>query len=377
MKARIFSLIGRDPEIDTSSGRTNILKILWYSSFAILALLCTPHTGLAHHACEFRDTDTVSNDHYDRGVWHFGAMADWDKLYRGEVPAQNPPYDYPVEVWDITVPDGTAIDVREWADAADHPASVVGVLPTVACGYRMFPVVWVTSQWSGSTSNTWHTSGVALGNLHHDSYVKSTFYPDPPQMTVNRAQADTWYFYFRAREPGHWGENSSNVLDSRKSVGVLAVHVAGAYPKLTLQDSTVMYTGVGETFSDPGATAMDYDGSTLPVTVSDNLDLQVPGDYELTYSATSVGYSTTGQQTSTTNTVTRTVRVAVIPVVPNVVGETVADGVAMIQAAGYSPLRADFADTQDPSLVGTIHSTTPAAGEALARGGTVYYLEYR
>ena len=63
--------------------------------------------------------------------------------------------------------------------------------------------------------------------------------------------------------------------------------------------------------------------------------------------------------------------------VPEVVGQTVAQGVAMIQTAGFAPLRADFAGTDDPTLVGKIHWTQPAAGETLVSGGTVYYIEYR
>ena len=62
---------------------------------------------------------------------------------------------------------------------------------------------------------------------------------------------------------------------------------------------------------------------------------------------------------------------------PDVVELAVADGVAAISAAGFVPLRADFAATDDPDLVGKIQSTQPAAGDFLAHGGAVYYIEYR
>ena len=64
-------------------------------------------------------------------------------------------------------------------------------------------------------------------------------------------------------------------------------------------------------------------------------------------------------------------------IVPDFVGQTPADAVAYLQAAGYAVERADFAYTPDLDLVGTIHSTTPAVGEGLAPGGTVWYIEYR
>ena len=64
-------------------------------------------------------------------------------------------------------------------------------------------------------------------------------------------------------------------------------------------------------------------------------------------------------------------------VVPDVVNTTVAQGVTALEARWYNPVRADFADTDDPNLGGKIHSTIPAAGDALLAGETVYYVEWR
>ena len=64
-------------------------------------------------------------------------------------------------------------------------------------------------------------------------------------------------------------------------------------------------------------------------------------------------------------------------VVPDFAGQTPDEAISYLQAVGCSAQRADFAYTSEPDLVGKIHSTTPAAGEALEPGATVWYIEYR
>ena len=70
-------------------------------------------------------------------------------------------------------------------------------------------------------------------------------------------------------------------------------------PVITLNGESPLAVEAFTTFTDPGATAHDDEGP-LPVTVSGSVDVNSPGDYTLTYSATN-GYATT--------TVTRVVHV--------------------------------------------------------------------
>jgi predicted extracellular nuclease len=70
-------------------------------------------------------------------------------------------------------------------------------------------------------------------------------------------------------------------------------------PVITLNGSASMTVEAFTSFVDPGATAHDNNG-TLPVSVSGSVDVNVPGDYQLTYTATN-GYKTVS--------VTRSVRV--------------------------------------------------------------------
>ncbi len=70
-------------------------------------------------------------------------------------------------------------------------------------------------------------------------------------------------------------------------------------PVITLNGESPLAVEAFTTFTDPGATAHDDQGP-LPVTVSGSVDVNSPGDYTLTYSATN-GYATT--------TVTRVVHV--------------------------------------------------------------------
>jgi Bacterial surface protein, Ig-like domain len=72
-----------------------------------------------------------------------------------------------------------------------------------------------------------------------------------------------------------------------------------AAPIVTLVGSTPLLVEAYASFTDPGAVAHDDEGP-LPVTTSGSVDVNTPGDYTLSYSATN-GYLTT--------TITRVVRV--------------------------------------------------------------------
>jgi hypothetical protein len=73
-------------------------------------------------------------------------------------------------------------------------------------------------------------------------------------------------------------------------------------PVITLNGDNPMVVGVGSTFVDPGATAVDNVDGSIPVSVSGTVDTSTPGTYTLTYTA----------EDSSTNvaTATRTVIVA-------------------------------------------------------------------
>lgn len=58
-------------------------------------------------------------------------------------------------------------------------------------------------------------------------------------------------------------------------------------PVITLNGDAAMSVNIGETFTDPGAVALDSDGlSTIPVTVGGTVDTNTPGRYTLTYNVT-------------------------------------------------------------------------------------------
>jgi uncharacterized delta-60 repeat protein len=77
----------------------------------------------------------------------------------------------------------------------------------------------------------------------------------------------------------------------------------GTHPAVTLNGPAAMSIVASGTFTDPGATAVDACGSSLPVTVAGTVNVLAAGTYTLTYSATDA----VGQTASATRTVTVTV----------------------------------------------------------------------
>lgn len=83
------------------------------------------------------------------------------------------------------------------------------------------------------------------------------------------------------------------IVSNDKEVGISRVTY---YPNFTLTGDAVVSVVMGETFSDPGATA-DAGGADVPVTVSGSVDANTVGLYTINYSATNAdGFSGTASR---------------------------------------------------------------------------------
>jgi len=68
-------------------------------------------------------------------------------------------------------------------------------------------------------------------------------------------------------------------------------------PILTLIGSADTSISVGSTYNDPGATAVNKDGSSVDVVTENNVNSSTTGSYEVNYSATNANGTTTAQRT--------------------------------------------------------------------------------
>jgi hypothetical protein len=99
-------------------------------------------------------------------------------------------------------------------------------------------------------------------------------------------------------------DSHSNVASTTRTVNVVSTSTP---PVITLNGSSTMDITVNTTFSDPGATAVNAIGASVPVTATGTVNTATLGDYTITYTATDTN--------SNVATSTRTVRVIAAPVV--------------------------------------------------------------
>ena len=254
------------------------------------------------------------NSRYDAGVFHFGFWGPQDPeewkfptSYRGEVGPNGIP------VWDMTVPNRTPVNLgrlREvgnaWVKFPDQPYPMAGMklacdrtpyeqtswrlLPT----FRVYPRVvddpeqtmnyrhpqyvhiiglsdWITSsdnmigrperesvlRTDGNGELKWPVHAVTNEQTWADAFYKSS--TGFPRSLIGRV-GDSHYVHMWAyqgnKETGH------------KTMAVLALHVKEAWPQITLTDPGEITMGVGDAIPDRyrQATAIDFDGESVPVT---------------------------------------------------------------------------------------------------------------
>jgi hypothetical protein len=68
-------------------------------------------------------------------------------------------------------------------------------------------------------------------------------------------------------------------------------------PFITIIGASDTTINVGTSYSDPGATALNKDGSSVTVTTTGQVNSSTVGDYELTYTATNANGTTTAKRT--------------------------------------------------------------------------------
>jgi uncharacterized protein len=131
-------------------------------------------------------------------------------------------------------------------------------------------------------------------------------------------------------------------------------------PVVTLNGAAVMTVEAFTSFTDPGATAQDASGP-LPVTVSGAVDVNVPGDYVISYSASNLFHTTT---------VTRLVQVR-DTVAPVVTGFTVTPDVLEPPNHQMVPIAALYTATDASGEIScTLSVTSNEAQNGIGDGST-------
>ncbi len=110
---------------------------------------------------------------------------------------------------------------------------------------------------------------------------------------VNTNQVGTYTITYKATD------GFGNSFSTTRTVNVMAP------PVVTLNGSTPMSVVIGSTFTDPGATALDWLNASLTVTKTGSVNTATAGTYSLTYSATdSVGQTSTANRSVVVSTPT-------------------------------------------------------------------------
>ena len=110
--------------------------------------------------------------------------------------------------------------------------------------------------------------------------------------TVDTSTVGTYTLTYRAED------SAGNEASKTRTVNVLDV----TPPVITLNGANMMDVMLGDTFTDPGATATDNVDGTVNVSVSGTVDTSKVGPYTLTYSATD-GAGNTATKTRIVNVI--------------------------------------------------------------------------
>ena len=80
-------------------------------------------------------------------------------------------------------------------------------------------------------------------------------------------------------------DSSGNSQQAIRNITVLNASI-NALPTITILGDNPLTIGLGSTYNDPGASAIDSQGNTLSVLSESNVDTSLIGDYTSTYTST-------------------------------------------------------------------------------------------
>ena len=180
------------------------------------------------------------------------------------------------------------------------------------------------------------------GALGNDNYT------DPINVSisgsVNTSTVGTYIITYSA------SDSSGNSASATRSVKV----INNTPPTISLIGDNPLYHEVKTAFTDPGATAVDVYGNSLQVATSSTVDINILGNYQITYSAI--------DNDGNTHSIIRSVivRDTTSPVITLVGNSTV----TLQLNSNYSEQGANATDNYDSSvnvsISGTINTSTPA-----------------
>jgi len=231
--------------------------------------------------------------------------------------------------------------VQKFGSAAAAPVADAGTNQNIECAGALTPVSLngtASTPGSGTISSyTWKEGATLLGT----GATLGVSLPSGSH-TITLTVVDTG-----------GGSDSDDVLINIVDTTDPVITVTGANP-LTVECHT--------SFSDPGATATDGCAGSVPVSPSGTVDVNVPGSYTITYSATDGTNSATA--TRTVNVVDTTAPVITCPA--NVVAVLPPNSMATSMVVNYPAVTA----TDSCSSSVTVNSS-PASGSIFPVGTTI------
>lgn len=180
-----------------------------------------------------------------------------------------------------------------------------------------------------------------------------------PSGTVQTSIAGTYTITYTATDV------AGNTSTATRTVTVTDQAPDTTPPVVTLNGSSTMTLQVGDSFTDPGATAADDRDGALQPTSSGTVDTNTQGTYTITYSAT--------DNAGNTGTATRTVNVGAVDTTPPVITLNGPNPATVSVGTVYSDQGATATDDADGNLTGSIVATGLPVDTSKAGTATVTY----
>ena len=234
-----------------------------------------------------------------------------------EVPAGNPSQATRGDVFDQ---DGNLLPPGPPFDNCSTPVVTVVDTNNGGAGSASSPLVITRT----------YTATDAAGNSSSDSQTITVIDSTPPTLALNGANPMTVECHTSFTDPGATASDNCSAPFAATPSGTVDVNTVGTYtitynasdaagnaatpitrtvivqdttkPVITLNGANPMTVECHTSFTDPGATAADSCDTSVPVSASGSVNINVPGTYTLTYNATD-------DSGNNADTVTRTVNV--------------------------------------------------------------------
>ncbi|MEM7384286.1 MAG: immunoglobulin-like domain-containing protein, partial [Verrucomicrobiota bacterium] len=272
--------------------------------------------------------------------------------------------------------------IRTGTNAGQFRAFVDGVEVADANTGNTFVANFEPGQWAG-TGNVNLTFGNFIGWIDEVivTSIKEPIDYSDPVVTLNGPANDTVKQGQTYNDPGATGTDYTGATLTPNVIGVVDTATPGVYtlvysvvdecgteatvsrtvtvtayevPVLVVNGDNPVSFKQGQSFTDPGATATDFEGNTLSVTVSGSVDPNTAGTYTLTYTSAADSCGNVGSGTRTV--VVTPYSLPTLTVLGNA-SETVKQGFAYSDAGATA---VDFAGV--PLLVtttGTVNVSVP------------------